>query len=87
VTALQIAVASLDAFVMVAAASVVGNLLAGWIARWWVARRQDRALKRFVHANYIAALGVVRAPMPGGRCEHLRARELCDDCNEPTKRH
>lgn len=84
-TRLQIALASLDAFVIVAGASVVGNLLAGRIQRWWEKRDQDRRLARFVRENFMPApFGIVREPMPGGRCAHLRERELCDECNEPN---
>ena len=80
-TRLQIALASLDAFVIVAGASVVGHLLAGWIQRWWEKRDQDRRLAQFVHENFMPApFGVVREPMPGGRCEHSRVRDLCDEC-------
>ena len=67
-TRLQIVLASLDAFVIVAGASVAGNLLAGWISRWWAAgcaKRADRRLAKHV----------------GPRCEHGRRLSLCDDCN------
>jgi len=67
VTRLQIALASLDAFVIVAGASVVGNLLAGRIQRWWLrgtSKREDRRLAKHV----------------GPRCEHGRVVALCDDC-------
>jgi len=95
VTSLQIALASLDAFVIVAGASVVGNLLAGRIQRWWGEMR-FRRLKRRLRANPIELpqpdweaafghIGIVRSPAPGGRCAHLRERELCDECNEPKK--
>jgi hypothetical protein len=87
VTAAQIALASLDAFVIMASASVTGNLLAGWIARLWSARRGERFMSNLRAAMPAASPGVVREPIPilAGRCDHLRVRELCDDCNETKK--
>jgi hypothetical protein len=84
VTPAQIALASLDAFVIMASASVTGNLLAGWISRWWAARRDETAATEWLLAR--GNLGVAGGPILGGRCEHLRVRELCDDCNSQASR-
>ena len=75
--------------------SVVGNLLAGWIARRWAAREQDRAMKRFAltwpgaTARETSRNGEVgfesRAGHNTSRCPHLRNPELCDDCNNNPK--
>jgi hypothetical protein len=73
-TAAQVALASLDAFVILTGSGVISNLLAGWLARWWTARQADifRPYRKAGVASRVARLG---------RCEHLRVREICDDCN------
>ena len=51
--------------------SVVGNLMATWIARRWAAREQDRRLALLMRTVT--------------RCPHLRNPALCDECNNNPK--
>jgi hypothetical protein len=71
-TAAQIALASLDAFVILTGSGVISNLLAGWLARWWTRRDYDRRDELVMHPFVT-------------RCEHLGLRESCDYCNTNPK--